>query len=111
MPEGINKYYILRNGEPVEATLLEWAKWFEGDKTRIIEHTRISDDVLISTVFLGFDHGHGNHPKKLFFETMIFGGPLDQECWRYATLGEAKIGHFNAVRQARGGSLPDQTAT
>jgi hypothetical protein len=33
----------------------------------------------------------------IIFETMVFGGPLDQEQWRYATKEAALAGHDQAV--------------
>lgn len=51
----------------------------------------------VSTVFLGLDHSFGRS-EPLLYETMIFGGPLDQEQWRYSNESEARAGHKNAVR-------------
>lgn len=34
-------------------------------------------EAKVSTVFLGFDHGWEGEP--VLWETMVFGGPLDQE--------------------------------
>ena len=48
-------------------------------------------DVRVSTVWLHRDKdGHES------YETMVFGGPLDQSCWRYATEREARKGHSAA---------------
>lgn len=52
--------------------------------------------VTISTVFLGIDHGWGRKP--VLFETMVFGGKLDQKQWRYFTWEEAEHGHRETVR-------------
>ena len=52
--------------------------------------------VSVSTVFLGIDHGFGHGPPILF-ETMVFGGVLDQEQERYATWEEAEAGHAAMV--------------
>ena len=32
---------------------------------------------------------------------MIFGGPLDQQMWRYSTWDDAETGHKMAVAKAR----------
>jgi hypothetical protein len=89
--------YILRDGEPVaEPNVLKWAEWFE--KTdRSVGKTTVGD-VQISTVFLGVDHQWDDGPP-LLFETMVFGGDLDEEQKRYATLDEAKAGHQRMVEQ------------
>lgn len=51
--------------------------------------------VRISTVFLGLDHNWGSG-RPLLFETMIFGGPLNEQCWRTATWNEAQLAHRHA---------------
>lgn len=91
--------YILVDGVPVIChDVLEWSKWFEKDE-RVVEQTEIQDDKTeqVSTVFLGLDHDWGNKGPPILFETMVFGGPLDQEIERYATLEEAKAGHAKMV--------------
>lgn len=54
------------------------------------------ESIIISTMFLGMDHSWGHGDKQLF-ETMIFGGPRDQEQVRYATWEEAQKGHNEIV--------------
>ena len=58
------------------------------------------DDITVSTVWLGIDHQYGAGPP-LIFETMIFGGPLDEEQWRYSTENSAIAGHAAAVALAK----------
>lgn len=55
-------------------------------------------DVTISTVFLSLDHATEGPP--LLFETMIFGGPLDEFQWRHSTWDAAAVGHAAAVALA-----------
>jgi len=89
--------YILKGKCGVkEPDLLKWAKWFQ-DAERSVKRTTISDDVLVSTVFLGIDHQFEDGPP-LLFETMIFGGDRDGDMWRYATWDEAEAGHDEAVK-------------
>jgi hypothetical protein len=57
-------------------------------------------DSEVSTVFLGLDHGFG-FEGPLWFETMIFGGPLDQSQRRYGTWKDAVEGHATAVEELR----------
>ena len=94
-------YYILSaSGDPIpEQNALVWAKWFEG-ADRVVERTKVSDDVEVSTIFLGLDHGYGLD-EPLLFETMIFGGSLDGTQDRYTTREAAKNGHQFYVEQAR----------
>lgn len=80
--------------------LMTWAEWFEEGKNRIVARTKITRKCDVSTVFLGLDHNHrGGEP--ILFETMIFGGPLDGEQWRYHTYDQAERGHAEAVTQAK----------
>lgn len=78
---------------------MEWAKWFE-ENDRRIARTEV-DDIVISTVFLALDHALYGKPE--LFETMIFGGPMDQECWRYSDYYEAFSGHRSVVEMIQKG--------
>jgi hypothetical protein len=50
----------------------------------------VIDGVTVSTVHLGVPHGlHGQE----HYETMVFGGPLDEHQWRYETYEQAVAGH------------------
>jgi hypothetical protein len=82
--------YILDGKKAVPADLMTWANWYE-TASRVVAKTDIGE-VHISTVFLGLNHQWGDGPP-LLFETMIFGGPLDQEQDRYSTWEEAEAGH------------------
>jgi len=99
------KHYILKDGRITEVSLREWAEWSEtGD--RYVDHTVIRCDdgtpeVLVSTIFVGIDLGFLPGGPPVLFETMIFGGHLDQYQVRYETMGEAKVGHWDAVDKAR----------
>lgn len=77
---------------------LEGARAF-GEQDRIVSKTKIGE-VEVSTVFLGLDHNFFSGPP-LLFETMIFGGPLDQEQERYTTWDEAVEGHNRMVKRAQ----------
>jgi hypothetical protein len=60
------------------------------------------DGVDVSTVWMGINHRYGPGPP-LIFETMVFGGPLNQDCRRYTTIEQARAGHAEvlaAVREA-----------
>ena len=89
-------YTLDSTGTPVPSEdAREWGRWMEGGN-RIIQRTELESGVRVSTVFLGIDHNFfGGEP--LLFETMIFGGPLDEYQWRYSTRQEALKGHDEAV--------------
>lgn len=69
----------------------EWARLIEDVEARKVGLDMVAD-VRVSTVWLGLDHGWGEG-APLIFETMVFGGALDEECVRYSTLDEAEAGH------------------
>ena len=56
-------------------------------------------------VFLGLDHQYGEGPPVLF-ETMVFGGELDQEQVRYHTWEEAAAGHAAMVERVKAAQAP-----
>ena len=58
---------------------------------RTVAKTTVGN-VLVSTVFLIVDHQLGDGPP-LLFETMVFGGELDQEQERCSTWEEAEVMH------------------
>ncbi len=90
--------YILEGHTPVVVTdIRTWARWFE-TADRGVARTE-KNGVTVSTVFLGLDHSFGSGPP-LLFETMVFGGKLDQEQERYSTWDEAEAGHKSMVRRA-----------
>jgi hypothetical protein len=101
-------YYIL-DGHDVRPVpdVVTWAKWFEAHDRRVAFDMVGDGDarVEISTVFLGIDHNFGVGRVPILFETMVFGGPEDGYCDRYATWDEAVVGHAAAVVLAT--AIPD----
>lgn len=93
--------YVLKDRTPVpEQDTLTWALWFE-DADRTVSKTQVNEDVCVSTVFLGLDHNHGLTGRPVLFETMVFGGELDEEMRRYSTWNEAEEGHAYVVKLAQ----------
>lgn len=91
----IGYYTLSDDGEPVLCDdIRRWGSWFR-QHDRSIGRDEV-DGVRISTVFLGIDHQFGDGPPILW-ETMVFGGPLDQEQDRYATRAAATRGHATMV--------------
>lgn len=80
-----------KEGRPLPGPL-EWAKLAEDLLYKRVDFTEVPPDTHVSTVWLGIDHSFGHGPL-LIFETMVFGGPLDQEMDRYSTEEEARVGH------------------
>lgn len=95
-----DKYILNEYGEPTPCNdLLAWGRWMQAAE-RHVAKDQISDDVSVSTVFLGLDHSFGGG-VPILYETMIFGGPHDQYQDRYATKEEALAGHAVAVELAK----------
>ena len=97
--ECMSGQWMLIDGKAVPATdLIEWARWIEtGHKERVVAKTQVGDGE-VSTVFLGLDHNFGEGPPVLW-ETMVFGGPLDEETERYTSREDAKAGHAAMVKR------------
>ena len=101
--------YIRVDGEPVEEPdVLVWGRWFE-TADRQVAFTRVGEGVTeanISTVFLALENitarARGDGAPPLLWQTIVFGGKLDQKMEMYATKVEALAGHENWVAQARG---------
>jgi hypothetical protein len=96
-------YYYLDGHEPVRTGDIGlWGRHFR-TQDRTVAYTSIATEISVSTVFLGMDHNYQDDGPPLLFETLVFGGPLDDEMERYATWDEAVEGHnvmVNRVRQA-----------
>jgi hypothetical protein len=72
-----------------------------------VDLTKVSDTVKVSTVWLGIDH-NGYLPgfPRAIFETMVFGGRLDQQIERYSSEDTAVAGHAEWVALARFAAEP-----
>jgi hypothetical protein len=91
--------YILDGHTPKRCDdIRAWSEW------RRTENRRVALDeingVTVSTVFLGLDHGHGSG-EPVLFETMVFGGALDEEQERYTTWDAAEEGHAAMVERVK----------
>lgn len=113
-----NGLYFDRRGQPI--TLRQWSKRFEDAAYKIVDRTEFPDGRMVSTVWLGIDHGWFSDGPPIIFETMVFGPEPstkvtfpsgetanfypDEHCERYATEEEARAGHERicaALRQTR----------
>lgn len=90
------KHYILVNKIPKEVSLMEWAEWI-GNSNRIVKQTHLTDNIMVSTVFLGIDHSFDDG-DPILFETMIFGGKHNEYQERYTTWDDAIKGHSRACQ-------------
>lgn len=108
------RYYTLVNRVPVVIdTPVQWAEEiarrtmmqrdYDVDPWRVDE--TFIGQARVSTVFIGLDHRMGGDGPPALFETMIFGGRLDEFQNRCCTWDEAERMHAEAVRLVRGGHL------
>lgn len=108
-----DRYILDATGQPVpEPDLMKWALWMETHERHVAETTIGASRV--STVFLGLDHsfsclGPEMERIPILFETMVFGGPLDEYQERYATRAEAEAGHAAAVAAVQAAVTAAQT--
>ena len=87
----MSRHYIERDGKPVPCGLMEWARWFE-NADRALGQTEVGGS-QVSTVFMGLDHRFDPKGPPLLYETLVFGGPLEDDMDRYSTREEALAGH------------------
>lgn len=76
--------------------VMEWVEWFKKTDRRVAN--TIINESRISTVFLGIDHNFGDG-EPLLFETMVFGGELDDSQWRCSTYLEAQEQHKTVCKK------------
>jgi hypothetical protein len=88
--DAMSDTYILNGHQPVPCPDLMWWSWWFATADRHVRDTA-RDDVRVSTVFLGLDHGFGG--RRELFETMLFVNGTDQGVERYSTWDEAEEGH------------------
>lgn len=95
--------YILNGTIPRPCDdLLEWARWFETAE----RHVAVEDtgNERISTIFLSLDHSFGRDATPVLWETMVFGGPFDQEQDRCSGSWEdAEAMHKRMVKRVKAG--------
>ena len=102
------RYFILEEDNhtarqvPVvcEPDFIEWQRQTCGryrvDRMVICE----KPEIIVATIFLGHDDEPPDNPPKPW-STIVVGGPLHNRLWQYATLGEAKQGHWEAIDLVR----------
>lgn len=94
-----NTHYLLVKKKVYRVSFDVWVRLFEHITRKIAVDTL--DNARVSTVFLGIDHQYIDGLPPILFETMVFGGILDNWQWRYMTYREAEIGHSRVVKALR----------
>lgn len=103
--------YYDRAGHPI--SLGEWARLRGIPSYHRVDRAEIGSYV-VSTVWLGLDHGFSVGGPPIIFETMVFASPdletgmlNELEMRRYATEEEARRGHEELVTLIRATVLED----
>lgn len=104
----------------------EWVGYIEDGDARSLFRTQIDDYCVVSTVFLGLDHGFNRTDgKPVLFESLVFvltGFDEDLPAWekmtaidqtmiRYTTYEAAEIGHRELVEYYTKELTYDENAT
>lgn len=96
------RYWVLdENNNPAPAGVMGWGQQRESGG-HLVELTEFhvagqTEPVVVSTVFLGMDHGFGFGARPVLFETLVRPGDALQE--QYCSWDEAVAGHKAIVAQ------------
>jgi len=94
--------YILKGKRPVKCNDSQtFRAWFQTADRHVAKSQFPGHDVEVSTVFLGMDHGFDKNDKPILFETMVFGGELDEYMYRYSSWEDAENGHYEVVKRIK----------
>lgn len=95
----MSRYYD-RQGRELSMTALD--RLLGDRKYKRVEFTELPDQAAeVSTVWLGLDHRYAGDGPPLIFESMVFGGGLDQFCRRYSTEEQARAGHEDVIARVK----------
>ena len=96
-------HYILKNKTPVKCdNIIEWGKWYEKISNRRVKENyatikcdakNTTIEIRVSTVFLAINHNWTNQGEPILFETMVFGGSLNETQDRCCTWQDAEKMH------------------
>lgn len=87
-----------RNGRPIDDR--ELSKLFAERKYQILKQEKTPGGVLVSTVWLGYDHRFGSRAGlPIIFETMAFRDGSEVDCVRTSTEAQALAAHREMVRK------------
>ena len=95
-------HYILdEEGNPVRAmNLFDWYRWYENACRQVAEDN--FGHVRVSTVFLGLNHNWREDGPPILWETIVFGGELDEQTDRCAGSREqAEAMHTRMVERVK----------
>ncbi len=105
------RYFVLDGDKIVQVSVTsqaDYQSWLamlapqDNHRLHYVDRTSISKDpeVFVATTFSGCDDEPPDNPPKPW-QTTVWGGPLHHQTWLYATLAEAKRGHWVVVDLVR----------
>ena len=94
LPEGL---WFDRKGRPIDVA--EMVRLSRDHDYRVLARDWVGP-VEVTTVWLGFDHSFRS-AEPVIFETVVFGGRMDQYSRRYSTEEEALAGHARVLATVR----------
>jgi len=99
----VSRFFKLEGKVAVPVSSGELMQWLSSDPNRSVqldEFTSAGVSVRVSTSFLmGVNHRWVENAEPLLFETLVFGGAMDQSQWRYSTWEQAEAGHQVVIEQ------------
>lgn len=95
-------YKLDEDLNPISCSIDEMMEWMIANGKQI-EKTQVTDDIIVSTVFLGVDHAYFFNAPPILFETMVIGGRNDRFIQRSKTWSEAEDIHNMLVDRIRSG--------
>lgn len=94
LPEGL---WFDRQGRAIDVT--EMVRLSQDAAYRVVARDWVGR-VEVATVWLGFDHSFRS-AEPVLFETVVFGGRMDQYSRRYGTEKEARVGHAKVLSSVK----------
>lgn len=102
----LGHWIIDNDGRIKQVDLLTWALWIEKDENRVVKQECVGES-MISTIFLGLDYNLAPTGPIILWETMIFGGPMNQYIERCAGNREqAEAMHQKVLERVRTLEVP-----
>lgn len=97
----MTNYVLDENGNPrAEPDLEKWGRWMQSGNTIVAKEQLGASTV--STVFLGVDYNFSRGGPPILWETMVFGGEMDQEMDRCSGSREqAEAMHLKMVQRVK----------
>lgn len=114
MTDDQRSMYFSPDGEPIEMleleTLLRKRREDMAQESWWRKRTQVTDDIEVSSVWLGVDHNWNPDGPPHIWETMIFGGDYSEYCWRYPSRQVCLDDHERIVQSLRANGDPGEVA-